>query len=148
MKRVLFLCVHNSARSQMAEGLLRAIAGERFQVFSAGSEPTYVQPLAIRALRELGIDVTAHGQHSKSVNEFIDQPFDYVITLCAEQVCPTFPGAARRLHWNLPDPAAAAGSDAEKLNAFRQVRDELRKRLDELIQDDQSPSGRGRPNAA
>lgn len=127
-KRVLFLCVHNSARSQMAEGLLRAMAGERFEIFSAGSEPTRIHPLAIRALQEQGIDIS--NQRSKSVNAFGDQRFDYVITLCAEEVCPVFLNATEKLHWALPDPAAVKGSGEEQLAAFRGVSDELRTRLE------------------
>ncbi len=131
--RVLFLCVNNSARSQMAEALLRARAGDRYEVWSAGSMPTQVHPLAISVLRELGIDVSQ--QHSKNVSEFLGQPFDYVITLCAEEVCPVFPGAARRLHWNVPDPSAVEGTEHERLQAFRQTAVELQARLDELIRD-------------
>lgn len=129
--RVLFLCVHNSARSQMAEGLLRAMAGERFEVFSAGSEPTRVHPLAIQVMRERGIDISQ--QHSKSVAEFANQPFDYVITLCVEEVCPVFLNQATRLHWPLPDPSAVEGSAEEQREAFRRVADELRQRLDALL---------------
>jgi arsenate reductase len=125
--RVLFLCVHNSARSQLAEGLLRARAGDRVQVFSAGSAPSRVHPLALRVLQERGID--ASQQRSKSVDEFANARFDYVITLCAEEVCPIFLGASQKLHWALPDPSAGAGSEAEQLDAFRQTANELEKRL-------------------
>ncbi len=125
--RVLFLCVHNSARSQLAEGLLRALAGDRVQVFSAGSAPSRVHPLARRVLQERGID--ASQQRSKSVDEFANARFDYVITLCAEEVCPIFLGATQKLHWALPDPSAVVGSEAEQLDAFRQTADELEKRL-------------------
>ncbi len=131
--RVLFLCVHNSARSQMAEGLLRAQAGERFEVMSAGSAPTQVHPLAVRALHELGIDISS--QHSKNVSELLNQRFDFIITLCAEEVCPLFPGDARRLHWALPDPAAVAGGDPEQLAVFRRTAAELQSRLDEFIRE-------------
>ncbi len=131
--RVLFLCIHNSARSQMAEALLRARAGDRYDVWSAGSMPTKVHPLAISVLRELGID--ASQQHSKNVSEFLGRSFDYVITLCAEEVCPVFPGAARRLHWALSDPSAVQGTEHERLQAFRQTAVELQARLDELIRD-------------
>ncbi len=131
MPRVLFLCVHNSARSQMAEGLLRAMAGDRAQVFSAGSAPTSVNPFAVRVLRDEGIDISQ--QRSKSVAEFAHKPFDYVITLCAEEECPYFPGPAIRLHWDLPDPAAVEGSSEEKLDAFRQTVMELKARLSDLI---------------
>ena len=125
--RVLFLCVHNSARSQIAEGLMRALASERVQAFSAGSEPAFVHPLARRVLEERGID--ASHQRSKSVNEFANERFDYVITLCAEEVCPIFLGATHKLHWALPDPAATPGSEAEKLDAFRRTADEVERRL-------------------
>ncbi len=129
--RVLFLCVHNSARSQMAEGLLRAMAGEKVQVHSAGSAPTSVNPFAVRALRDEGIDISQ--QRSKSVAEFVHEPFDYVITLCAEEECPFFPGTAIRLHWALPDPAAVEGSSEEKMDAFRQTVTELNSKLSEFI---------------
>ena len=126
---VLFLCTGNSARSQMAEGLLRTLAGERFEVFSAGSQPSTVNPLAIAAMDERGIDIRP--QRSKHLNEYLDQPFDYVITVCdnAAETCPVFPGPARRIHWSFPDPARIVGSEAERLAAFRQVRDALEAQL-------------------
>ncbi len=130
--RILFLCVHNSARSQIAEGLLRAKAGDRVEVFSAGSDPTSVHPFALRVLQDEGID--ASRQRSKSVNEFVHQRFDYVITLCAEEVCPVFPGAATWLHWELPDPAAAEGNSEEILEAFRQTVCALNERLTQFLQ--------------
>jgi len=133
MRRVLFLCVHNSARSQLAEGLLRAMASERFAVFSAGSEPSFVHPLAIRVLQERGIDASHH--RSENVNEFANEKFDYVITLCAEEVCPIFLGATHKVHWALPDPAAVAGSDQDRLMAFRHTADELQKRLQQFLKD-------------
>lgn len=125
-QRVLFLCTHNSARSQMAEGLLRAMGGERFEVFSAGTEKTRVQPLAIEAMREIGIDISDHT--SKTLDAFGDDSFDFVITVCdrANESCPLFPGRTRRLHWSFDDPTAAQGSDDEKLAAFRRIRDEIR----------------------
>lgn len=127
--RVLILCTGNSARSQMAEGLLRAIAGERFEVFSAGSKPSVVNPYAIRAMARRGIDIS--GQRSKHLSEYIDQPFAYVITVCdqAAETCPLFPGKAQRIHWSFPDPAAVQGSDEEILAAFEQVRDDLERKL-------------------
>ena len=131
--RILFLCVHNSARSQIAEGLLRAIANERFEVFSAGSEPSVVHPLAMRVLQERGIDASRH--RSKSVNEFANEKFDVVITLCAEEVCPIFLGATHKLHWALPDPAAVLGSDEDRLNAFRRTADELQNRLQTFVEE-------------
>jgi arsenate reductase (thioredoxin) len=129
--RVLFLCVHNSARSQMAEGLLRSIAADRFEVFSAGSEPTFVNPFAIRVLRDQGIDISH--QDAKSIKEFAKDRFDYVITLCAEEECPLFLGEGQRLHWGLPDPAAVAGSSDDKAIAFRQVAVELRIRIGQFV---------------
>jgi protein-tyrosine-phosphatase len=131
MIRVLFLCVHNSARSQIAEGLLRAMAGDFVQVFSAGSDPTHVHAFAVRVLQDEGID--ASRRRSKSVNEFVNQRFDYVITLCAEEVCPTFPNAATRLHWELRDPAAVEGGTDEQLEAFRHTATDLRERLTRFI---------------
>ena len=128
-KRVLFLCTHNSARSQMAEGLLRHIAGDRFDVASAGTEETRVHPLAVEAMREMSIDLSAHD--SKTLDRFLSQHFDYVITVCdrANESCPIFPGNAERIHWSFEDPSAAAGSDGEKLKVFRRIRDEILGRL-------------------
>lgn len=124
-QRVLILCTANSARSQMAEGLLRAIAGDRFEVFSAGAKPSVVNPLAIQAMAERGIDISGH--RSKNLSEFLDQPFDFVITVCdnAAESCPIFPGPVRRIHWSFPDPAAAQGDDQARLASFREVRDAL-----------------------
>ncbi len=115
----------------MAEGLLRARAGDRFEALSAGSMPARVHPLAVRAMQELGVDISR--QRSRNVNELLGERFDYVITLCAEQVCPVFPGVAQRLHWALKDPAAVDGSADEQLEAFRQIAIELQSRLDEFI---------------
>jgi arsenate reductase len=126
-KRVLILCTGNSARSQMAEGLLRHDAGDRFDVSSAGTQPGSVRPEAIAAMRELGIDISGH--RSKNVDEFAGQPFDYVITVCdhARETCPVFFGAAQRIHQSFEDPPPPyAGSDEERLVVFRRVRDELR----------------------
>src|SRR5271156_6387449 len=125
-ERVLILCTGNSARSQMAEGLLRHDAGERFEVESAGTKPSPVRPEAIAAMRELGIDIGSH--RSKSVGEFDGQHFDYVITVCdsARESCPVFFGAAARLHHSFDDPAALRGSEGERLALFQRVRDELR----------------------
>ena len=127
-KRVLILCTGNVARSQMAEGLLRHIAGDRFEVFSAGLLPSYVRPNAITVMNELGIDISLH--RSKSLNEFLETPFDYVITVCdhASEQCPIFPGPARRIHWSIDDPVAPGGEEAQ-LAAFRRARDELKERL-------------------
>jgi arsenate reductase len=125
--QVLILCTHNSARSQMAEGLLRHLAGDRIEVFSAGSEPSRVNPYAINAMQKRGIDITGHT--SKHLKEYLVYQFDYVITVCdnAAESCPVFPGKAERIHWSFPDPSAAPGSDQETLAAFIQVRDDLEK---------------------
>lgn len=133
-KRVLILCTGNSARTQMAEGLLRHDGGGRFQVFSAGVEPSFVRPQAIEAMREVGIDISGH--RSKSVDEFLGQEFDDVITVCdnANERCPVFPGKTRRIHWSFDDPAAAEGDDVAKLAVFRRVRDEIRERLSTFIE--------------
>lgn len=124
--RVLFLCTHNSARSQMAEGLLRELDGERFEAHSAGTEKTFVRPQAIAAMGELGIDIST--QESKTLEHYVEEPFEYVVTVCdsANESCPVFPNAEDRLHWSLPDPSEAGGSEEEKLDAFRRARDELR----------------------
>ena len=128
-KRVLILCTGNSARSQMAEGLLTHEGADKFEVYSAGTEPSRVNPLAIRAMREVGIDISAH--RSKSVAEYAGQEFDYVITVCdrARDNCPVFPGRAERIHWSFEDPAAATGDDETRLSVFRRIRDEIRERL-------------------
>ena len=125
-KKVLILCTGNSARSQMAEGLLRHHAGERFEVFSAGTKPTHVRPEAVAVMRELGIDIS--GQRSKGVDEFASQSFDYVLTVCdhAKETCPIFPGARVTIHWSFEDPAALEGSEAERRAFFRRVRDEIK----------------------
>jgi arsenate reductase len=126
-RHVLFLCVANSARSQMAEGIARSLAPPGVTVSSAGSRPSRVNPLAIRALDEIGIDL--RGQRSKSVDTVPPEGVEAVITLCAEEVCPVLLGEARRVHWGLPDPAGAGATDEQQLQAFRDVRDELRRRL-------------------
>ncbi len=129
-QRVLFLCTHNSARSQMAEGLLRNFGGDRFEPYSAGTQATHVRPLAIRAMSELGIDIS--GQESKTLERYVDQPFDTVITVCdqANEVCPVFSGARRRLHWSFPDPSRAQGDAEQQLAVYRQVRDAIRERIE------------------
>jgi arsenate reductase (thioredoxin) len=121
---ILFLCVANSARSQMAEGLARSLAPEGVRVSSAGSHPSSVRPEAIQVLKEVGIDISKH--HSKSVDDFSADSVDTVITLCAEEVCPVFLGDVERLHWGQPDPAAATGDTKKRLQAFRDVRDKIR----------------------
>ena len=131
---VLFLCVANSARSQMAEGIARSLAGDRIQIQSGGSMPSRVNPLAVHALAEIGIDI--FGQRSKSVDELDREAVDTVITLCAEEVCPIYLGAARRLHWPLPDPAGHAESEAASLERFRAVRDDLRERIRRFLSDE------------
>jgi arsenate reductase len=132
-ERVLFLCTHNSARSQMAEGLLRHLGGERFEAFSAGTEATHVRPLAIEAMAELGIDVSQ--QESKTLDRYLGEPFDAVITVCdqAAEACPVFPGAKRRLHWSLPDPSQATGTSEQQLAAYRQVRDDIRAHIEQEL---------------
>lgn len=133
-KRVLILCTGNSARSQMAQGLLRHDSGERFEVESAGVEASFVRPQAIKVMSELGIDITGH--RSKSVDEFLGQEFDYVITVCdnANERCPVFPRKTKRIHWSFDDPAAATGEEDVILETFRRVRDEIRERLRTFIQ--------------
>jgi arsenate reductase len=128
-KRVLILCTGNSARSQMAEGLLRHDAGDRFTVESAGTKPSTVRPEAIAVMKEVGIDITSH--RSKHVDEFAGQDFDYVLTVCdnAKESCPVFFGKSRRLHHSFNDPAAVEGMDEKRLGEFRRVRDELRSYL-------------------
>ncbi len=132
-QRVLFLCTHNSARSQMAEGLLRHFGGDRFVAFSAGTEATHVRPLAIKAMAELGIDIS--NQESKTLNRYLNEPFDEVITVCdsAAEACPIFPGAMHRRHWSLEDPSQATGSEAEQLAVYRQVRDALRSYIEQEL---------------
>ena len=127
MKGLLFLCVANSARSQMAEGIARSLAPAGTKIWSAGSRPTSVRPEAIAVLREIGIDISSH--RAKAVSEIPAAEVDTVITLCGEEECPVFFGKATRLHWGLPDPAAVNGSEAERLDAFRGVRNELRRRI-------------------
>ena len=128
-KRVLILCTGNSARSQMAEGLLRHMAGDVYEVASAGVSPSRVRPEAIEAMREIGIDISQH--RSKSVDEFTNQKIDYVITVCdnAREHCPIFPGESKQIHWSFDDPAAAEGDEVARLAVFRRVRDEISERL-------------------
>ncbi len=125
MQRVLILCTGNSARSQMAEGLLKRIAGDRFEVRSAGTKPGSVRPEAVSVMREIGIDIS--GNRSKSVDEFAGEAFDYVLTVCdnAKETCPVYLGHGNRLHRGFEDPAAVQGSEEERLSAFRRVRDQI-----------------------
>jgi len=129
---VLFLCTHNSARSQMAEGLLRARGGDRFEAFSAGTEATSVRPLAVRVMQELGIDISTHA--SRTLERYLNQPFDQVITECdqANEACPVFFGARERLHGSFlqPDPSQAGGSEEEQLGVYREVRDAIARRIE------------------
>jgi len=132
-KKVLFICTANSARSQMAEGLLRALGSRRWEVQSAGVFSSYVHPLAIRAMEEIGIDISK--QTSKSITRFVKKKFDYIITLCddAAKSCPNFPGAGKRYHWSFEDPAAAIGTVEERLAEFRKARDKLKIKIEELL---------------
>ncbi len=134
-QRVLILCTGNSARSQMAEALLRDLAGDRFDVYSAGTRPSVVNPLAIAVMAERGLDISRN--RSKHLNEFITQPFDYVITVCddAAEACPAFPGRAERIHWSFADPAKADGDEAHRLQVFRQTRDAIEDRLQRWLTD-------------
>lgn len=134
--RVLFLCTHNSSRSQMAEGLLKARGGNRFEALSAGTHPRTVHPLAIRAMAELGIGISeAAGHYAKSLHEFEGQAIDLVVTVCdaAAEECPFFAGAHRQEHWGFPDPSAAEGTEEERLAVFRQVRDAIAARIDRFL---------------
>ncbi len=133
MKRVLFICTKNSARSQMAEGLINHDLSGKVLAFSAGIEPSSVNPLAIAAMKEVGIDISRH--RSKSIDEFADEKFDYVITLCdqAAESCPVFFGGVKRIHMGIPNPAAVSGNPEEKMAAFRKVRDQMRAQLVEFL---------------
>ena len=133
MKRVLFVCTGNRARSQMAEGLLRHLAGDQFQAYSAGTKPKGLARLTVQVMEEIGVDVS--GQRSKHVGEFAGQPFDYVITVCeaARQQCPAFPGGGERIHWDVEDPADAEARGVPGLDAFRAARDGLWRRIEELL---------------
>jgi len=131
--RVLFVCTHNSARSQMAEGFLRALGGGEFEVASAGTEARGVHPFAVQAMAEAGIDISAH--ESKTVDRYVGEPFDLVITVCDEaaEACPFFPNARERRHWSFPDPSAAAGTDEERFAAFVEVRDAIRELIEQEL---------------
>jgi arsenate reductase (thioredoxin) len=131
--RVLFVCTHNSARSQMAEGMLRALAGDRFEALSAGTDATSVRPEAIAVMDEIGIDISR--QRSKTLAPFAGESFAWLITVCdqARESCPTLPGVARQSHWSIDDPSAVRGSDEERMDAFRQARDILRARIEMFV---------------
>jgi arsenate reductase (thioredoxin) len=133
-RRVLFLCTHNSARSQMAEGFLRALAGARFEVASAGTEARGVNPLAVRAMAEAGVDIGGHAL--KTLDRFVGEPWDHVITVCdsANEACPIFPAAMTRAHWSFDDPSAASGTEAERLAVFRGVRDAIKATLESWLE--------------
>ncbi len=136
--RVLFVCIHNSARSQMGEAFLKEAGGDRFEVESAGIEPGKLNPLVVEAVWEVGIDIS--GNRTKEVSEFIvrDIRFDFVITVCDEasaERCPIFPGQARRLHWGFPDPSTLQGTDEEKLLAIRKIRDAIRAKVNNWIEE-------------
>ena len=125
-KKILFICTHNSARSHIAEGFVNALYADRYSAFSAGTEPSAVSPYAVRVMQEIRIDLSDH--RSKSVDEFLDQDLDYVVTVCdhAKEACPFFPGGRKALHKGFQDPASVAGTEDEKLSLFRRVRDEIR----------------------
>jgi len=132
-QKILFLCTGNSCRSQMAEGFLRNMAGNRFDVHSAGVEPSHLNPMAIRVMTESGIDIS--GQTSDDVQAYLDEDVDKVITVCnhAREVCPIFPGALTQLHWGFFDPATATGTEKEKLIVFQRVRDEIQTKIQEWL---------------
>lgn len=128
-QRVIFVCTHNSARSQMAEGMLRAFGDDRFEVVSAGTEATGVRPEAISVMDEIGIDISGHT--SKSIDQFLGEAFSWLITVCdeAKEACPTIPGVGQQAHWSIEDPSAVEGDEATRLEAFRQARDIIRDRV-------------------
>ena len=132
-KKILFLCTGNSARSQMAEGLMRSLGGERWDVQSAGVIASYVHPIAIRAMEEIGINISYYA--SKSLDRFLNEEFDYIVTLCdpAAMSCPVFPGQSQRLHWPFEDPAGARGTGEERLAVFRKVRDQIKEKIEEFL---------------
>jgi len=132
-KRVLFLCSGNSARSQMAEGLMKSLGSDQWDVKSGGTFPSYVHPLAIRVMEEIGIDISQ--QTSKAYGQFLEEKFDYIITLCDQAAisCPAFPGDGERIHWSLEDPVVAIGTINERLVVFRRVRDEIKMKIEELL---------------
>ncbi len=140
-KRILFICVHNSARSQMAEGFVNTLYADRYQAFSGGVEPTAVHPMAVRAMAEVGIDIS--GQRSKSIDEFLDQPFDYVVMVCddSQTGCPFFPGGNEYVPHAFADPAACTGTDEEVLACFRKSRDEIRAWVEEFFIKGRSAQG-------
>jgi arsenate reductase len=145
--RVLFLCTHNSSRSQMAEGFLRARGGEAYETLSAGTHPRSIHPLAIRAMADVGIDISpAAGHRAKGMDEFAGQTIDLVVTVCddAAEECPFFPGARRQEHWGFPDPSAATGTEEERLQVFRRVRDAIALRIEQYLQEERTAAATGR----
>ena len=134
LKKVLFLCTGNSARSQIAEGLMKSMGGEQWEVKSAGTLSSYVHPLAIRVMDEVGIDISK--QTSKSQDLFLKEEFDYIVTLCdhAAMACPNFPGQGNRLHWSIEDPAMAVGTMDERVTVFRKARSEIRTRIEKFLE--------------
>jgi len=131
--KVLFICTHNSARSQMAEGFLNRLGAARFEATSASTEPGTLHPLAVQVMAEEGIDIS--GQHAKSIDAFLQERFDYVITVCddANETCPVFPNARHRLHWSFPDPSRAQGTREKRLAVFRAIRDAISARVEEFL---------------
>lgn len=146
-RRVLFLCTHNSARSQMAEALLRHLGGDAFAAASAGTEPSRVHPLAAEAMARRGIDLAGH--RSKHLDELAGEPFDDVITVCdgADRACPAYPGATRRLHWSLPDPSAVEGAEETRRAAFEATAAELERRIRAFVDGEESPGVAARPRS-
>ncbi len=132
-KKVLFLCTGNSCRSQMAEAFLRVKAPDKFEAFSAGVNPTFINSSTIEVMSEIGIDIS--GQYSKSVNEYLDKDFEYVVTVCdnAKKICPVFYAKHKKIHWNLPDPAQIQGTREKRLEAFRRVRDKIEEKITQFI---------------
>ena len=133
-KKVLFLCTGNSCRSQMAEGFLRHMGGDEYEVYSAGVDPAEVNPLSVKVMEEVGIDIS--DQVSQSADEFIGKKFDYVVTVCdnAKQTCPVFPGEYKKVHWDLEDPAEAEGTGEEVLRVFRAIRDRIKSNVSEFLE--------------
>jgi arsenate reductase len=130
-RNILFICTHNSARSQIAEGIINKLYGDRYEAFSAGIDPSEVNSIAIQVMSEIGIDISGH--YSKSIEQFVEQEFDYVITVCdhAKETCPFFPGGKERIHKGFADPAAIDGTAEEKMAGFRRIRDEIKQWIDE-----------------
>jgi len=135
-KKVLFLCTHNSARSQMAEGILRSLYGDKYEVFSAGSVPGRLNPNAIEVMKEIGIDISSH--YSKSIMDFFEEDFDYVVTVCSGsgENCPFFPGGKKQIHKDFEDPSSFSGSQEEVRKKFREIRDQIKKWIEEIFNND------------